>query len=62
MNVSSTENNPKVHWGKDKCWKCKGTGEVLVSERQTQSISSFEKVRETKECSKCGGTGIVPKR
>jgi len=62
MDRSFTAKNSKVHWGKDKCWKCKGTGEVLVSKRQTQSTSSFEKVREIKECSKCGGTGIVPKR
>jgi len=62
MNISLTKNGSKVHWGKDKCWKCKGTGQILVSERQTQSISDSEEFHETKECSKCEGIGIVPKR
>ena len=62
MDLSLTNSNSIVHWGKDRCWKCKGTGEVLVSEFQVQNTASLEEVHKTKECSKCGGTGMVPRR
>lgn len=62
MDLNLTNNSSTVHWGKDKCWKCKGTGEVLVSEFQVQNTASIEEAHKSKECGKCGGTGMVPKR
>ncbi len=62
MHLNLTNKTSTVHLGKDECWKCKGTGETLVSKLQIQNTVSFDEVRKTKECSKCGRTGMVPKR